>query len=160
MPVIPISEIEFEERIVYHDYSVRSGDNLWRIAQNNGCSVNDLMKWNNLRSDALRIGQNLRIRVYERVAIRKSPLRNIAALSALDRKGNGVVYNAQIDVNPETPNLVPVIDVPFPEHSVTLTRRMSVKSALMKLEVSGHDVTEADVAYAGTTAGYVVTLKK
>jgi len=157
LPVIPISEIEFEERVVYHDYHVRSGDNLWRIAQNNGCSVDNLKKWNNLRSDKLRIGQRLSIRVYERVAIRKS-LKRTVELPKLESRGNEVKHLIEINLNPELPQLMPVIDVSFPEHSITLTRRMSVKSALMMLESNGHDTTTTKVQYTGSTPGYVVAL--
>ncbi len=161
LPVIPIAEIEFEERTVYHDYYVRSGDNLWRIAQNNGCSVNSLKRWNNLKSDNLRIGQRLRIEVHERVAVRKNPLRSIAGLPPLERRGDQVSYQREEKTVALTaPQIIPLIDVQFPEYSVTLTRRMSVKSALMKLESAGHDTSSMAVTYAGTTPGYVVSLKK
>ncbi len=40
-------------------YRVRKGDYLGKIAAANGCSVSELKKWNNLRSDNLRIGQSL-----------------------------------------------------------------------------------------------------
>ncbi len=42
-------------------HRVRQGDNLWDIARQHGVSVADLRRWNNLRSDALRLGQELRI---------------------------------------------------------------------------------------------------
>jgi membrane-bound lytic murein transglycosylase D len=161
LPVIPISEIEFEERTVYHDYYVRSGDNLWRIAQNNGCSVNSLKRWNNLTSDNLRIGQRLRIEVHERVAVRKNPVRSIADLPRLGRKGDQVTFERERRlVSVTAPQIVPLIDVQCPEYSVTLTRRMSVKAALMKLESAGHDTSSMAVTYTGTTPGYVVSLKK
>lgn len=40
-------------------YTVRQGDNLSRIAAQQKVSVNDLKRWNNLSSNALKIGQNL-----------------------------------------------------------------------------------------------------
>jgi LysM repeat protein len=160
LPVIPVTEIEFEERTVYHDYYVRSGDNLWRIAQNNGCSVNALQRWNNLKSDKLRIGQRLRIEVHERVAVRKSPLRTIAEVPALDRRGDRITYAQHRTVDLTTPQITPVIDAIFPEYSVTLTRRMSVRTALLKLESAGLDTSSMDVNYTGSTPGYVVSLKK
>jgi membrane-bound lytic murein transglycosylase D len=160
LPVIPIEEIEFEERTVYHDYYVRSGDNLWRIAQNNGCSVNALMRWNNLKSDKLRIGQRLRIEVHERVAVRKHPQRYIAELPFLNRKGDRIAYDRYRATPLAIPHIVPVIDVQFPEHAITLTRRMSVKAALMKFESAGYDTTSMEVNYAGSTPGYVVSLDK
>lgn len=38
---------------------VKKGDTLYRIAQSYGCSVNDIMKWNNLKNNNLKIGQQL-----------------------------------------------------------------------------------------------------
>ena len=43
-----VRPVTFERQTVTHTYRVRSGDNLYRIAQNNGCSINDLIRWNNL----------------------------------------------------------------------------------------------------------------
>lgn len=42
-------------------YRVRSGDFLGRIAQRHGVRVSDIKRWNNLKSDNLKIGQRLRI---------------------------------------------------------------------------------------------------
>ena len=43
-------------------YIVKYGDNLWDIAQKfNGVSVEDLKKWNNLKSESLKIGQILKL---------------------------------------------------------------------------------------------------
>ncbi|GIV57921.1 MAG: hypothetical protein KatS3mg042_0834 [Rhodothermaceae bacterium] len=42
-------------------YRVRRGDNLTKIARAHGVSVSDLRRWNNLRSDHLRVGQRLTI---------------------------------------------------------------------------------------------------
>jgi membrane-bound lytic murein transglycosylase D len=46
------------DRIVY---KVRSGDVLGSIAMRHGVKVNDLKKWNNLRSNTIRVGQRLNI---------------------------------------------------------------------------------------------------
>lgn len=40
-------------------YSVKSGDTLWKIATQNGISVNDIVSWNNLSTTTIYVGQNL-----------------------------------------------------------------------------------------------------
>jgi membrane-bound lytic murein transglycosylase D len=42
-------------------YKVRSGDVLGSIAMRHGVRVNDLKKWNNMRSNTIRVGQRLNI---------------------------------------------------------------------------------------------------
>ena len=44
-----------------HIYKVRSGDVLGLIAQRYRVRVSDIKKWNNLRSNTIRVGQNLAI---------------------------------------------------------------------------------------------------
>jgi membrane-bound lytic murein transglycosylase D len=44
---------------VYH--VVRSGESLGRIAQKYGCTVDNLMTWNNLKSQTILVGQKLKI---------------------------------------------------------------------------------------------------
>ena len=40
-------------------YEVRSGDTLWKIAQVNNLSVNQIIEWNNISSSTIYPGQNL-----------------------------------------------------------------------------------------------------
>lgn len=42
-------------------YAVKAGDSLWAIANQHGISVSDLKKWNNLSTDTIYIGQNLKL---------------------------------------------------------------------------------------------------
>lgn len=57
----PIPEyVTVSDRIVY---KVRSGDYLGTIAKKHGCTVSDIMKWNNLKSTNIRAGQSLVIHV-------------------------------------------------------------------------------------------------
>ncbi|WP_419394327.1 LysM peptidoglycan-binding domain-containing protein [Cytobacillus praedii] len=44
-------------------YEVRSGDTLWKIAQANNLSVNQIIEWNNISSTAIYPGQNLSLLV-------------------------------------------------------------------------------------------------
>ena len=46
------------ERIVYR---VKSGDYLGRIASRHGCTVTQIKRWNNLKSNDIRVGQRLTI---------------------------------------------------------------------------------------------------
>ncbi|NOU51302.1 LysM peptidoglycan-binding domain-containing protein [Pseudoalteromonas sp. JBTF-M23] len=41
------------------DYTVRSGDSLWRIAKHFKVSISDIKKWNALSKDSLRVGDTL-----------------------------------------------------------------------------------------------------
>ncbi|MDT0675364.1 LysM peptidoglycan-binding domain-containing protein [Autumnicola musiva] len=74
--------VKAEDRIRYR---VRSGDYLGRIAEKYGVGVSEIKRWNNLRSNTLRIGQYLTIH----------PRRN--AVAENDRKGNSSNNN-----NPKT----------------------------------------------------------
>lgn len=51
-----------EKQAEYITYKVKKGDTLFGIAHEHGCSVDDLKSWNNLSSNALSIGQKLKIR--------------------------------------------------------------------------------------------------
>lgn len=42
-------------------YTVKSGDSLWKIANQYGVSYQTLMKWNNLSSSIIRVGQKLNL---------------------------------------------------------------------------------------------------
>jgi soluble lytic murein transglycosylase-like protein len=53
-----INEILLEQKT----HKVSQGDNLWRISQTYGVTVDDLKKWNNLTSDTIKIGQELLVK--------------------------------------------------------------------------------------------------
>ncbi|MBC1926144.1 LysM peptidoglycan-binding domain-containing protein, partial [Listeria innocua] len=42
-------------------YTVKKGDSLWRIANQNKTTVTNLKSWNNLKSDNIYIGQKLKV---------------------------------------------------------------------------------------------------
>ncbi|MGG8496165.1 LysM peptidoglycan-binding domain-containing protein [Tenacibaculum sp. TC6] len=78
---------EMDKRIIY---KVRSGDYLGKIANRFGVKVNDIKRWNGLRSHHLKIGQRLSI-YPKKMAIPKEVSQNVKQLP----KGKHEVYVVQ-----------------------------------------------------------------
>ncbi len=53
--------VPYTPKVTGNVYVVKAGDTLWNIARNNGLTVNELKELNNLKSNALSIGQVLKI---------------------------------------------------------------------------------------------------
>ena len=53
--------VNYENMDQVNVYTVKSGDTLWSIAKNNGLTVDELKKLNNLTSNKLSIGQKLKL---------------------------------------------------------------------------------------------------
>jgi membrane-bound lytic murein transglycosylase D len=51
----------YTKQATWTTYTVRSGDNLSKIAEKYGCSVSDIKQWNNLSSTKIYVGQKLKI---------------------------------------------------------------------------------------------------
>jgi len=66
-------DVEFVDRLVEEVYLVESGDNLYNIARENGCTVDDLKTWNHLSGNTIHIGQRLKMKKMAKVLIRVSP---------------------------------------------------------------------------------------
>jgi membrane-bound lytic murein transglycosylase D len=61
-PDVPVYASDSGTRMTASTHQVRSGDSLWRIANQHQMSVDDLMQWNNLNGNTvLRPGQTLRL---------------------------------------------------------------------------------------------------
>jgi LysM repeat protein len=43
-------------------HTVKKGETLSSISRKYGCTVNDLKKWNNLKSNTVKVGQKLKIK--------------------------------------------------------------------------------------------------
>jgi membrane-bound lytic murein transglycosylase D len=81
-------------------HRVRSGDVLGRIAQRYHVRVTDLKRWNNLRSNTIRVGQKLNVwtnnRAYASVAKSKSSTSTISSTPVVAKKSivvNGTKYH-------------------------------------------------------------------
>ena len=67
---IPISNIgEEQQSTEFIEYNVKKGDSLYSIARTYGISVNDIVEFNNLSTNLLNIGQNLKIPISEQTSI-------------------------------------------------------------------------------------------
>ena len=60
--IITVDGQTFKVTTTRKDYVVRSGDNLYSLAQRNHCTVRELMTWNDLHDSHLNVGQHLEIR--------------------------------------------------------------------------------------------------
>ena len=159
LPVITGADLAFKEQTVMRNYRVKSGDNLYRIAQANACSVNDLMRWNHLNSSNLRIHQRLNIQVTERVAvypdITSRKMDPIATLPSLFEIG---ITLPEFKVTHPSTCYKPTRRLELPENAIVLKRRMSVADAIrLNSEDTTSDVTKA--SFKRAMPGYVVVLE-
>jgi len=136
-----------EDGFTYHvsttskDYVVRSGDNLYAIAQRNRCSVRDLMSWNSLHDSRLSIGQHLELRFTNKVLVptitevAPAPVfRSIQTVNTVPSLlMNHFPVNHQsapidfaIDANVNAPT----------KNTIVLQRRQSVRQALTQSQLS------------------------
>lgn len=67
-----IMSITISESASAQSYRVKSGDSLYKIAKKNGVSVNQLKKWNKLKSDMIRVNQVLEVNPAKKVSGVKS----------------------------------------------------------------------------------------
>jgi len=58
---VPLKEIENTNSTEYTSYTIKKGDSLYSISKTYGVSVEDIMKYNNLKTNLLNIGQTIKI---------------------------------------------------------------------------------------------------
>ncbi len=85
-------------------YTVRSGDFLGRVAEKYRVSVSQIKRWNNLRSNSLKIGQRLKIMtrggaVVSTSSVKTYKVRNGDSLWEISKK-NGLTINELKKLNP------------------------------------------------------------
>jgi len=56
-----VTTFMFSGQAFASDYIVKSGDSLWKIANNNEVSINELKTWNSLSTDVIFPGQSLKV---------------------------------------------------------------------------------------------------
>ncbi len=131
-------EMEYVDRLVEHTYVVKSGDNLYTLAQKHHCSITELQKWNKLSGSMLHIGQRLKILKMEKVLVKMTrpaiiapPVRaeiNITALTSPSATHYGLTQVARTRQQGASP--VPVLksnpDLSGSPKSI-LRRRMSAR---------------------------------
>ncbi|MGE8037174.1 hypothetical protein B1B04_04150 [Lysinibacillus sp. KCTC 33748] len=76
-------------------YTVKSGDSLWKIANQYGVSYQTLMKWNNLSSSTIRVGQKLNVNTTSTSTVKPKPIstpKPTASLVQIAKQQLGVRY--------------------------------------------------------------------
>ncbi|MGN0866530.1 MAG: LysM peptidoglycan-binding domain-containing protein [Oligosphaeraceae bacterium] len=90
-------------------YTVRSGDSLWLIARRFGVKTADLLRWNNLSSDKLKVGQVLVLKGAAAPAAPATPAAPAAPVAAPveETAPAAPVEPAEVGIVPETTEEVP-----------------------------------------------------
>lgn len=113
---------------------VNKGENLSMLAEKNKCSVNDIMKWNHLKSTHLAIGQRLEFKstVFEPVTemdiISIAPIRNFILVSEIET----LEPKLKTEVTTCTFNCEAKPDVVSEYTTTRIQRRQSVRQVMMK----------------------------
>jgi LysM repeat protein len=138
-------------------YTVRSGDNLYNIAKRNGCTVKELMSWNNLRSSRINVGKRLELRKEVRELVPAVVEKVEAALPARqDQSVSRIPILLTEDVQIETMQkqisfeIEPELPVQT-DNSIILKRRQSLRQALgsTQLGISTSQIVLPNGAAAG-----------
>lgn len=90
-------------------YTVRSGDTLWKIANQYGTTINNLKTWNGLVGDLIVVGQSLIVRLGKTTVIEEVEEDIIEVTPAvMTAEINGVVYNLANGLNDNSGLKLPV----------------------------------------------------
>lgn len=158
---VTIDGMTYKVTTTSKNYVVRSGDNLYTLAQRNKCSVSELMSWNNLRDSRLSIGQHLEIRFTSRelvpviteaimvpaaVTMTSRAMLATTTMPSLDR----AVFPADAISTKVYFDIEPVVK-PSASNTIVLQRRQSVRSALMQNQMSFESAHFAELSTAPLT---------
>jgi membrane-bound lytic murein transglycosylase D len=123
------------------DYVVRSGDNLYTIAQRNQCSVRDVMTWNELHDSHLSVGQHLDLHFTSRVLVptivdvAAAPV--IRTLQSVNTLPSLLMNRFPVDHRFATVDVTIDANVNTPaKNTIVLQRRQSVRQALGQYQLN------------------------
>jgi len=136
-----------EDGFTYHvsttskDYVVRSGDNLYAIAQRNRCSVRDLMSWNSLHDSRLSIGQHLELRFTSKVLVptitEVAPAPVIRSIQTVNTVPTLLMNHFPVNHQSAPIDFAIDANVNAPaKNTIVLQRRQSVRQALNQSQLS------------------------
>lgn len=124
------------------EYVVKSGDNLYTIAQRNKCSVRELMTWNALHDSRLAIGQRLEIRFTTKTLVPVIQEAVIAATTMRSHTTTPTVPCLQLDhldayrIGLRNDFAITPCIKETPKNTIVLQRRQSIRTALYQHQLS------------------------
>lgn len=89
-------------------YTVRSGDTLWKIANQYNTTISNLKKWNGLVGDLITVGQSLIVRLGKTTIIEDDDEIIEVTPVVMTAEINGVVYNLTNGLNDNSGLKLPV----------------------------------------------------
>jgi len=133
LKVTPKAKAKLEKTIEPIDtdvkwYKVRKGDNLGAIAARYDVSVVDLKKWNNLKTNAVALGRNLKIKS-DIDAVVKNP-KEVKATLAIDKKPEEAV--AVVDDKDKTSKVYDVYVVATGDNLGSIAKKFGMNIAELK----------------------------
>lgn len=147
-----IDGVTYKEVTHTKTHRVKSGENLSILAEKNKCSVKDIMRWNNLKSTHLSIGQKLEFRtitfepVTEIEITAVPPARQLILVS--DIASLALVLKTEVSTCTFNCEAKPAVRAEY--ISGKLHRRQSVRQAMMK---EGLTLSSSSFADANTCVG-------
>lgn len=147
------------------NYSVRSGDNLSSIAQQNECTVTEIMTWNKLHTTHLSIGQRLEIRYEDKelapIVVEQAPL-DVAMHNVQTASSLPTLPLSTFPVEKSSSNLSFNISPIIPEQAsdmIVLKRRQSLRQALDASFLNSNIPTSQVILSGNEVLGDVVRVK-
>ena len=165
--VVIISGERWAVKTIKKHYTVRSGDNLYTLANKNNCTVKELMTWNRLKSTRLAIGQRLEFRkevrelIPEIVEIAPPPPAPVVRQD-ISLKTLPTLLSDAISIDDESPTVSFSIKADIPEqgdNTLVLKRRQSVRAAYQSIQLGSSVQSSQIIMPAQLGTGDVVRFK-